>query len=458
MTAPAYATPPHGPTRRVWAWAAVVAVVSAAWFGSDLAGERHFVDESAFIAQAYFADLFARGRTDDRAWLEYPAFDLPPLPKYLIGGALTVAGYPLPGQADAWQWYGNTSYRAESPAMLVVARWPSVLSGALGCVAIFALGTLAFDLRAGLLAALFLMLNPLYRLLARRAMADAPAEALILVTAAVALWAWRGTLSGRWPIPARLAIGPVLGVLGGLAILTKLNGALGLMIVASWAVLALVLPGFPIEKKGWVLVEAAIAAPVAFATFVALNPFMTAPAKGLPPELAQHVGTGLERRTEVVLSHRAQVSREAQKLFPSYALTTPIEKLKVVAVQGFGRFGLFGPRDHDSTKPYPRFDAHRDRGAWLWLPWVLAGAAWAVVRGGRQARAGQPPTAWAALLQAAVAFGTITAFIPLAWDRYVLSIQPGAALLAAGVASAAWAGAKPLWNGRTRPATDPHES
>jgi hypothetical protein len=54
----------------------------------------------------------------------------------------------------------------------------------------------------------------------------------------------------------------------------------------------------------------------------------------------------------------------------------------------------------------------------------------AFTRGFRQFRVGDPPAAWAVVLQAGVATLVVTAFIPLAWDRYFLSIQPGFALLA----------------------------
>ena len=37
-------------------------------------------------------------------------------------------------------------------------------------------------------------------------------------------------------------------------------------------------------------------------------------------------------------------------------------------------------------------------------------------------------------------FITVTAFIPLAWDRYFLSLQPGLTLLAAGAAAAVFPG------------------
>ena len=66
----------------------------------------------------------------------------------------------------------------------------------------------------------------------------------------------------------------------------------------------------------------------------------------------------------------------------------------------------------------------------LWLPLVAVGAVSAWLRGREQRRRGEPPTSWAVLMMAAVALVAVAMFIPLAWDRYFLPIQPGAVLLA----------------------------
>jgi hypothetical protein len=439
---PTHKVAPSSP-RRPWLLGVAATLTAAVVFGIGVSSEPHFADESAFIAQSYFWTLRLRGDVHNPAWVEYPAFDLPPLPKYLIGLALDVGGFERrPGRLDALKWYqGHIDYRPETDAMLRAARWPSVLMGALGCGAVFALGTLALDWRVGLVAALLLMANPLYRLHARRAMADAPAEALILATAAVGLWTWRGTLSGRWRPWARVAGASGTGVLGGLAVLAKLNGGLGLMIVAAWTALAAGVAWRPPRRLVGLIAAFALSGGVAFATFVWLNPFLTAqPKTPLPPELARIVGVSIRDRTAAVLAHRTSVSKEAQgpDKFGSYALTTPLEKLKVVIVQGFGRFGLLGPADHDSTTPYARYDWSRDWGVLIWLPSVAAGAVRCARVGRWQARRAQPPTAWALLVMALVSFSTVTAYIPLAWDRYLLSIQPSSTLLVAALLVAAF--------------------
>jgi 4-amino-4-deoxy-L-arabinose transferase-like glycosyltransferase len=437
MSEPRETTPARrGSRARSFAFAAGVGLLAFAVFGVNLDSERQFVDESAYLSQSFYADLWLEGDRNNASWLSYPAFDLPPLPKYLIGLALRVSGYPRPGPEAAWRWYHDTSFRAGSNAMIVAARWPSVVLGALGCVALYALGSLAGSRWVGVLAALLLMFNPLYRLHARSAMADVPTEAFILATAAVALWGWQAALGrarGGWL--AAVFAGAVAGVLGGLAVLCKLNGGLGLMIEAGWAILAVVLPRVPVGRKLRIATMTLVAGLVSYPTFVALNPFLTAhPGRPLPARVDEIARMGLWSRTRQLVLHRIRVSSDQREIFPHNALNTPREKLEVVVVQGFGRFGLFGPRHSLSIR---RFDWSQDAGALVWLPLVAAGFIGMLVRGWSQNLAGEPPTAWAIAVQAIVVLGAVTAYIPLAWDRYFLSLQPVSALLVAGVIEAA---------------------
>jgi hypothetical protein len=265
-------------------------------------------------------------------------------------------------------------------------------------------------------------------------MSDVPAEALILAALALALWGWRRMLSGRLgPWSWLAAVGA--GGCAGLAVLTKFNGMLALFIIAAWALLATALPRRPIARKVAVALAAVLAAAVAASTFVALNPYLTArPVGPLPEEIAELARRTVGQRAAWLVHYRLMAARNQQAHYDTYALRTAPEKLAAVAVQGFGRFGLFGPYRSDSTQ---RFDWSQDWGGLIWFPWVAAGACWAAARGRRQLAAGAAPTAWAILVEAAVALAVVTVYLPLAWDRYYLSLQPGSALLAAGMAVAA---------------------
>jgi 4-amino-4-deoxy-L-arabinose transferase-like glycosyltransferase len=411
-----------------------VALAAAVFFRAGVADEDVFVDEMALYSQSYFADLLVQGDRDNRAWLEYPGFDSSPLPKYLIGLALRYGGYRTPDQTAWRQWFRDTKTRFDPPGALELVRWPFVVGGALGCVAIYALGVLARDVRTGLLAAVLLIINPLYRLHARRAMADVLVEAFLLVCLALMLWVWKRTLAGRGG-PANVIAAILAGVAAGLSPLAKLNGGLTLVIIVAWTLFTLGLPRFPLGRRLAFARAALVSAIVAVLTFVALNPFLTAQPTGpLPPHVAAIAGRGFWARVRMLVVQRVEVSRSQVVNFPHNALTGPRDKIAVAAVQGFGRFGPFGPRHSDSER---RYDWVQDWGAPLWLPWVGAGFVWALVHGRRQYLSGEPPTAWAIALQAVVAAAVVVAYLPMAWDRYLLPLQAGSALLAAAVAVAA---------------------
>src|SRR5262249_2681960 len=128
-------------TRATVAGALAVGALACVVFASGLSSEPSFVDEWAYLSQTLYADLWLAGKHDHPAWLEYAGYALPPLPKYVFGVALRLAGYARPGLDAAFAWYADTSSRCGGPGMLQAARWPVVAFGALGCVAIYGLGT-----------------------------------------------------------------------------------------------------------------------------------------------------------------------------------------------------------------------------------------------------------------------------------------------------------------------------
>src|SRR4051794_26071660 len=114
------------PRARAWPWGLVVGLAGLLAFGIDLAEEPHFADESAYIAQSFYADLWLAGDRDDPHWLESGGSAPPPPPKYLIGLPLRWAAFRRPGPGAAAAWYRNINSRPETPAMLTAARWPPV--------------------------------------------------------------------------------------------------------------------------------------------------------------------------------------------------------------------------------------------------------------------------------------------------------------------------------------------
>lgn len=441
---------PTNPTRprreRRW-WLTLLAVwtACAAWFAWGLDREPEFVDEWAYVSQAYFGPLVIQ--PDDPRWLEYPAYDLPPWPKYQIAMALAMGGHPLPGREAMQRWYANTSTRFGAHAMLVSARRPSALLGGLGCAALFALGSLVDRPRTGLLAALLLAINPLYAMHARRAMSDVPMEAFGLAALAAALAAWT-RLERSQDLRNRLvAAGQLVGAgaLAGLSVLCKLSGGLFVMVLGAWSMLFLVLPGLDAPARRVGLLATFVCGLVAYGTFVALNPFLwSSPTGRQPAPIARTAALGVIDRTRLLLRHRFEVSRNAMSQFPQDATTSTGDKVAAVGVQGFGRFGLLGrkvavpPEDRRDPERQTvdfdsrvRYDRRQDLGAIVWLPLVLAGGAIVAVRGVAAMRAGVLPVSLAVLVQAALTWGTVTLFLPLAWDRYFLPLQSVSTLLAA---------------------------
>ncbi len=410
---------------------ALISVVALVVLGAGVF-DAPFVDEYAYLSQSYYADLLIDGKTNDRAWLDFPAYDLVPLPKYLIDLALRTFDRPRPGPEAARAWYRDTSSRFGDPFDLRLARIPSVVLGVVGCLAVVVLGARTFGWRVGVAAAFLLMINPLYKLHAHRAMSEIPCEAFLLVAMAAALGSWRKAVDGKSTDRARLYLGLIIaGVATGFSVLAKFNGLLALMTLAVWVLLAWCLPGRPWPGKRHVAVGSCLAVVAAWLCFVVLNPYMTAhPATPLTTDMKRIDDLNAWERFRFLIDHRREMSRSQQLGFPHNALISISERAKVVAVQGFGRFGPLGAASSDSTR---RYDLAQDWGAFVWLPLCLGGLVYAVVVGRRQYRAGDAPAAWALTAWALLSLVVVTLYLPMAWDRYQLPIQAPFALVASSV-------------------------
>jgi hypothetical protein len=428
--------------------AALIFCAALLVFASGLRA-RFFDDEYADITQSYYADLFFGRQFDDKLWLEPEAVDRQPLPKYLIGLAFRVASLPMPGPADARSWYFPSLRKSGSrvwggPETLLTARLAVIPLGALGCLALFASGALVEDARLGMIAACLLMINPLYGLHAHRAMADVPYEAFMLSSLAVWLFMWVRICS-KGSIAAAVVLPWFAGTLGGMSLSCKFNGFLGLGIVVACSGLTW-LPGrLSIARRLAVTGATIVTVAVAMAMALALNPYMTAkPAeRGLSLAAASLRAKNVWERFCYQVTFRLDTAKHEKVTFPNDALHNVGEKTKVVLVQGFGRFGLFGPRAADTSRPWDRdrpkrYDVRQDWGCVLWLSIVCFGLYESVQLGRLQLARGAPPAALVAVVWAASAWLIVTLYLPMAWDRYQLPIQSGNALLAAVGVCALW--------------------
>ncbi len=410
--------------------AAAVGAIALAVFAAGI-DDAPFVDEYAYITQSYYSDLFFQGRWNDPAWLDHFAFDLPPLPKYFIGLALHVARYQSPGPYQAARWYRDSHTTYGPAALLRAARIPFVGAGVLGCLALFAFGLGVRGPMTGAFAALLLVANPLYRLHAHRAMSDVPCEAFLIAGLASALWGFHQLWYGR--LPSALALFGLAGLSAGLSLLCKLNGLLAPMVIGAACGLALLVARIPLGARIGLALGAIAMLGIALATFLALNPSPTARPRGrLLPHQATRAAEGTWNRIREMVEIRLESSRSQQDMFPHNALRSPVDKLAVFLVQGFGRFGPLGPAESDSVV---RYEWRQDGGFLIWMPLILIGLVRTYRLGLAQWREGEPPVALALLVWAGVAWTIVAAYVPMAWDRYLLPIQaPNALLVAVGLA------------------------
>src|SRR5262249_39277086 len=197
--------------------------------------------------------------------------------------SLRAAHLPMPGPAHAASWYDHyTPFGTQ--ATLIVARLPFLVLGALGCIALFGCGVRIQDWRMGVLAAVLLMINPLFRLHAHRAMSEAPYEALLIAALALTLWAGHRVWAGRSD-PGTWLLFVLAGVCAGLSIASKFNGLLSLIVIAGWCGSALAAPRLPALRKLALAAGAIAITGMALGVFLALNPALTAqPRGGLSPQ------------------------------------------------------------------------------------------------------------------------------------------------------------------------------
>jgi 4-amino-4-deoxy-L-arabinose transferase-like glycosyltransferase len=420
----------------MWRLGGAIGCLALAVFAMGIFDDS-FIDEYAYITQSFYSNLFLDGKVNDPAWLGTFVYDLQPLPKYFIGAELRALGRRMPAWGDAAKWYENPRSKFGPPDTLTIARVPFILAAAGGCVAMFGFGALVGGRRVGLIAALLLIINPLYRLHAHRAMSEAPCEAFLIAAMGLGLLAWRHAWTGthRWVSLLGFAMA---GVCSGLSILCKFNGLIAPVIIAAWCAAGLPVRCLVVRRKLALAAGAALAFSLAGATYVALNPALTArPTARINPVFAGRAVKSPWGRFVDMIKYRLESSAGQQGMsrFLRDAVRLPVDKVAVFAVQGFGRFGPFGPTKSNSEV---RYQFTQDWGLVLWWPMVIIGVFETARLGRNQLAGGQPPTALALLLWAGVGWIVVAAYIPLAWDRYLLPIQAPNSVLVAVAMSTIW--------------------
>lgn len=242
----------------------------------------YHVDETIWIpyGNQVFRLFFIRHDISSTFWQDdfytYGTYN-PPIGKYLIGFGTYTAGYDGIYYKEHYNWQQTVEWNEDQgniyePDLLRAARWPVALLGVLGCVCLYWFIALITNGWYGFASVLMLLAGQLYVASSRAAMLDIPGVAFGLF-ACVCLWhlvaalrAEQVTAIFSWALGCGLAL--------GLAVGTKLTG--GLALIAC--VLVLLLESVVAMRRGrdtnrfWQSLM--IIGALATALFVGSNPFL----------------------------------------------------------------------------------------------------------------------------------------------------------------------------------------
>lgn len=351
------------------------------------------------------------------------------LPKYLIGLAWHVAGFQVSDLNDQWDWgadwdWNMASGRMPSAALLAVARWSAALPGALSVPVMFALGWHWGRRRVAYPASFLLATHGVILLHIRRAYMEAALQlgSLLIILAAV-WWVERLTRGGegarRWLLPAL-----VVGMASGLTLASKHSGAVP--VVAAGLGVLIVAARLPGSARRQALGGLAIAAALAVAVFLALNPAWWSDPIG---------------RAGEVLRLRAGLVAEQAALFPDAAYRDLPARIGGLIAQ----VTIADPAYYEVASwagPLSEAIAAYEASPWTGIRYGqgaagdMAGAILLLLAVTGAVRLGQDWRTWAAApmiaLWALLTALFILAAVPLAWQRYVLPLLPVIILLAAG--------------------------
>ncbi|MBA3379125.1 MAG: phospholipid carrier-dependent glycosyltransferase, partial [Chloroflexia bacterium] len=231
-------------------------------------------DEARWINRAYFLGDLVDPFSD--TWSEYyTTRGQPPLGNYLMGVGLLLQGRDLDTNR-VWDFSYDEEWNIRSGAYpdladLNAGRRTNAVVGAFVVVGVYAVATLLTNRVGGVAAGLFLSIHPLHLRLSSQALSD---ELLALTIVVSFLAAYR--FARKPALGSGLFLGAMLG-LGGAAKLSPLLISLPLAAYGGvWLLLRVWTTGsrgvrWKPARFGWLLM---LQPPIAFATFVAVNPFL----------------------------------------------------------------------------------------------------------------------------------------------------------------------------------------
>ncbi len=422
---------------------ASLAVAFVLFYLSGQAAVPFHPDESTHLYMSRdFATLFLRRDLTPFAWdphqpltraAKYRLLDAP-ISRYLIGLAWWLSGDSVGNLNGDWDW--NQTWEANAQAghlparrLLLIARIPSAVLGALTAVLMFRVGASVRGVWVGLLAALFLGLNPLMLLHTRRAMAEAPMLFFSLVT----IWAsvdQAHTEDQRSAYDWRAALGgATLGAAAGLAAASK-HSATALAPVALLGV------GLAIWQRPWPFVHRLVTlAGVWLAiglgsglVFVALNPITYSDPLSASAMM-------IKARAEFA---RAQI-KTSQALFPGASLLTATDRFRAALLEVYLRPPAVWDIPIYLDQLAPQAEVYFEQPLSRQSPLVgavlaglsTAGLAASAVRIARDRLSPAYRGEQMIWLWGAATLGLTLLAIPLDWQRYFLPLLPLACLFAA---------------------------
>ncbi|MFC1754819.1 ArnT family glycosyltransferase [Thermoproteota archaeon] len=247
-------------------------------FLKDLLSEEVHIDEDYWIISAkFFTLLFQEKETRNLKWHSIPAYDQPPIGKYIFGSALSIAGNidtlddyincrMLTVDSPIFDIYRSASMVADTRVaskgtppriegrivtkdqatkyinskaqatqnILYVARVTAVLFGIGSCLLVFWIGWIVFNIRAGVVSALLLAYNPLMLVCGRRALTDTMLVFFVLASILVMIHLYSSIL--RQKIIRVFGLTAALGLAIALSAGTKLNGCLVVVIFTLFCI------------------------------------------------------------------------------------------------------------------------------------------------------------------------------------------------------------------------------
>ena len=420
--------------------ALAVCLAGAAVLLARVPHTRPVGDEPGWITSGYYySELLLAADWDRTKWegrAHGPWGSLNPhLGKWLVGVPLTLrdgVGEPhFSGYYDFDRSFAENVKGGRMPpedVFRTARRW-SAFFGVLCCLLVFVAAWLARDPWAGALAALLLVVNPLFVRGATRAMTDVHYNLFLLGLCVAAFWLVRAEGRKRQVLAAAAC-----GLFGGLAASVKVTG-----IVIAAAIFLLLLLYLTLLRRtplrGAVVPVSAFFA-VALSLIYGLNPWFWPPRPGTAAQAAQTAPPPTGRGA-------LGASQALKRRYPQLAHLSPLLRFPRL----FRRWDRYMQRQ--TVIPSASWEGNRFRmlhrrlfrdyvtfpGEWVFL---LAGLGWGAARVRASWRKREPDPFAVPLVFFLVNYVFILLFMKLNWERYYLpTVIAARILVACGMCSVA---------------------